>query len=142
MVYVCERCGDVTDDPNVDTDYEYYGGRCYTESWLGECHCGGELAEAKECPECGKYHAGEYDVCDECLDKHKTLDSAKKFSDTYDDADVRVPDYLNEILGKDVIRDLAYEELHNNPQRYENKIKAYFDANKEDFAEWLKERLR
>lgn len=141
MVYVCKNCGCVTDDPNVDTDYEYFGGRCYTESWLGECHCGGELEEAKECPECGEYHAREYDVCDECLEEKMTFDNIRKYSDDrFSDSEVKVPCYIAEILGDEIIVDVLYNELKRHFDGYEEETKKFITEDVEDFLEWMKKK--
>lgn len=143
MTYVCDCCGYKTDEPEVVEQRHPYGDTYASEYFLDYCRCGGEMKEGKSCPICGEYHAGEYEVCDECLEESaKNVSNLKKYSTERNLADipVKIPNYLFSVLGEEVILDLAFIELRDHFKDYEDKVKAYIDEDRFDFAEWLKER--
>ena len=142
MIYICKECGAVTEEPNSYTNRIFLDGVFYEEEFLGECSCGGEYAEAQYCPECNSYYTGEYDVCDECLAEKMTFDHVRLYSDDrkFEDEDVKIPRYIANILGDEVIVDVLFCELKKHFDGYTDGVKKFLAEDMDDFLSWLKEK--
>lgn len=141
MCYKCVDCGHATDELDfVKQDHPY--GDTYASEEFGICPlCGGEVEEAKECSECGEYHTGEQDLCDACLKEKMTFENIRMYSnDRFSDSEVKVPCYIAEILGDEIIVDVLHSELKRHFDGYEEEIQKFITEDTEDFLEWLKKK--
>ena len=121
MMYICEDCGAVFDDPKVVGD----------DADRGECcpDCGSYyFDEAVECEECGEYipssnvYGYDHHICMDCLMNHMydlpTL--LKCVEDTQDE--LEIPVLARYIMSDDEIVDLIVKELERRVARATDKL--------------------
>lgn len=69
-MYICERCQETFDFPNVETDFtsEYFG--AIVNHKIGVCpYCGSdEIDEMDKCDICGEWIAPGEELCENCHD--------------------------------------------------------------------------
>ena len=120
MMYICEDCGAVFDDPKVIGD----------DVDRGECcpDCGSYyFDEALECEECGEYfpaadiYGYDHHMCKECLMNHKyDLPLLLKIDDTQDE--LKIPVLARYIMSDDEIVTLIVKELERRLARATDKL--------------------
>jgi len=74
-MYICERCRETFDFPNVETDFtsEYFG--AIVSHKIGVCpYCGSdEIGEMDKCEICGEWIAPGEELCECCHDLIKDI---------------------------------------------------------------------
>lgn len=99
-MWICTKCYKMYED---DSDMEY-------------CTCGGQLEDGIKCVDCGEYFLEEDiacggNLCDNCLEKHITIDN--------------VAEYVKQYKLEDDIFDM---------------LKEFIFEDKDHYSEWLKEK--
>lgn len=124
-MYVCNRCGEVTDE--LESYTEMHGAEGTSNygpiTFDKECHCGGNFVEAKQCNLCGEWFDPDtlYDgICEDCLKKATTEENAYKLGEECKES-VEINGFLKSVFDTDEIEQIlknAYEDL---PQYYKNR---------------------
>lgn len=136
-MYICENCGAICEDvPTYEEDFGYETGvgfRSACQTMDAECSCGGGFVEAVECEECGEWFAknGNQTICDECLEKYKTVDNALKDGKN-EKWEIAINSFLVECFSVEEIEEILERELRNTEKlgRYFDKeAKKYFEDN-------------
>ena len=75
MMYKCDECGQLFDDPVDGLDQVYCGNGIAEEVQFSACpYCGCEsYTEQEECPCCGGWMPKGYRICGECMDDLKYM---------------------------------------------------------------------
>lgn len=141
-MYICNRCGDTTDEIESYTEMHgaegtsNYGAITYDKP----CSCGGDFVEARRCQICEEYFDPDdlYDgICEECLKKATTEENAFKLGEECKES-VEINGFLKSVFKAEEIEQIlknAYAEL---PQYYKNNYAAdYCLEDTEAFAETL-----
>jgi hypothetical protein len=143
---ICTHCGK-TYEGALPTCIEIHGytslGNTLAEEYVNTLcpHCKkGEMVEATECKVCGEYFYDEnnYKVCDDCLDKSKTLDTALAIGEE-NTTDVYVNGFAKTVLGDKRINEIIvdYIRKHYDDSTLKKLITKYCDEDKAYFAEWV-----
>lgn len=143
---ICTHCGK-TYEGALPTCIEIHGytslGNAITESGVDtlcpDCKKG-ELAVASVCKVCGDYFYDEnnYHVCDDCLDKSKTLDTAIAIGEE-NTTDVYINGFVKTLLGDKRINDILVEYVRKTytEDTIKMRIVDYCDEDPIYFAEWV-----
>lgn len=143
-MYICDNCGATTKDYGTHSSYLCEVGETSVyETCDDQCSCGGNWVKAKECAICGEYIPEyEFDVCQKCLDKNKTIEGAFQ-AGQYDCEKIYVSGFLAQLYNEDEINKILREhftrEVAVHPEKY-NLVKSYCDEHEADLAQWLAER--
>lgn len=143
---ICTHCGK-TYEGALPTCIEIHGytslGNSLAEEYVNTLcpHCKkGEMVEATECKVCGEYFYDEsnYKVCDDCLDKSKTLDTALAIGEE-NTTDVYVNGFVKTVLGDKRINEILvdYIRAHYDDSTLKRRIINYCDEDRSYFAEWV-----
>ena len=137
-MFVCNKCGRTIDDEELSFHLESHG-----EMRVDDCICGGEFVEAKECLVCGKSieKNGYFDVCEDCLDEHKTFENAVKIGkenaeQTY------INGFFFEMLTSEEIETALTEFARKKFDGDKASVKKYIDADRWYYEDWLINELR
>lgn len=143
---ICTHCGK-TYGGEVPTYLEIHGytslGNAIAETDANTLcpHCRkGELAIATKCKVCDEYFYDEnhYHICDDCLDSHKTLDTALAIGEE-NTTDVYINGFVKDVLGDKRINEILVKYIRDNynDDLLKNRIREYCDEDKVYFAEWV-----
>ena len=98
------------------------------------------MAVASICKVCGDYFYDEnnYHVCDDCLDKSKTLDTAIAIGEE-NTTDVYINGFVKTLLGDKRINDILVEYVRKTytEDTIKKRIVEYCDEDPIYFAEWV-----
>ena len=143
---ICTHCGK-TYDGEVPTYLEIHGYTSMGNAMAETCvdtlcpHCKkGELVEATECKACGEYFYDEsnYKVCDDCLDKNKTLETALAIGEE-NTTDVYINGFVKDVLGDKRINEILVQYIRDtyNDELLKKRIKDFCEEDEIYFAEWV-----
>ena len=128
-MYICEKCGEVFEEPKVIGNDVDRGEVCPG--------CGNEyFDEAYQCSECGewvssdKIHGYSQYVCEDCIAEHKyDLPTLLKATEN-EKAEIDIPILARYILTDDEIETLILKELERRVQKSTEKFMPFpcFDA--------------
>ena len=129
-MYICTDCGKVFEDWEVEREDSTYGEE---HCGLGapitrfmridtECSCGGEIVKAKECERCGEFTAEYNDLCLNCYDEYKTLDSVLEIGAEWEE-NVSLNGFLLSAFTKEEIECVLLYALkeHKNVKHFVDK---------------------
>ena len=130
---VCNMCGDVISEDELEYYYESHGERC-----PNCCSCGGYYVEATRCECCGEWYDpdGSYGVCDECLAEHTTLDNAILMG-KLNTICCKVNEFFSQILSDEEIDQILTEWVKANIKNDDERIGKYLNEDKSYFSEFI-----
>lgn len=141
-MYICTDCGKVFEDWEVITEVE----NPYGEEHCGlgvprtrfiridtECLCGGEIVKAKECERCGEFTAEYRDLCFNCYDEYKTLDTVLEIGAEWE-CTVPLNGFLLSAFTKEDIEQILIDTLKNSEkEKLDKAIDKYCEEDIEYF---------
>lgn len=101
-MYICERCQETFDFPNVETDFtsEYFGRPVNHK--IGVCpYCGSEeIEEMDKCEVCGEWTDPGEELCDNCRGLIKDIadDIRKKARYTTDRFNLKYTEFISHLV--------------------------------------------
>ena len=119
-MYICQECGKV---------YE-------KKSHNFECEkCGEKLEKAVPCENCGAWVAETNCLCDNCLEKYKTLDVALDIGGEWSGC-ISLNGFLISFYSRKDIEQILFDSIRNERQERVNKaVERYCNEDKECFKE-------
>lgn len=131
---VCNLCGNVIDEDELEYYYEAHG-----ERRAEICHCGGEFVEATECACCGTWFDNEElnGVCEVCLEEATTLDTAISMGNENLVTDVAINGFYAYLLTAEKINDIIGEWVREHMTDETPEVRKYLHEDMVYFAEYL-----
>ena len=144
-MFICEHCGKLVGEEDVsfvieqtfspfDSNYKRY---------LKEnCECGGFFEEAKKCFGCGTWITEEHDLCEDCINKYKNIDTMLEIGSDWEEQ-VELNGFLLSFYSKEDIEQILIDSLRNEEDhKLRRAIERYYEADKINFEEYEKDKRR
>ena len=140
MIYICEECGKVFEEDEIctwqESRGEFWGAPC-SEEMEGCPHCKGSFVKAKECKVCGKWiKDDDWDVCDDCLDKHKTSDNCFEIGKEYPEK-IEINGFLGFAFTVEEIESILTERLKGDEEKIKKLAFEYCEEDIPYFVDWV-----
>ena len=151
-MYICLDCGKVFENEEVEYSNENEG--LNVDSFLGrpircesfieveDCTCGGIVEKAIPCENCGAWIPELNTLCDECLEKYKTLDTALDIGGEWD-GNISLNGFLLSFYSRDDIEQILLDSIRNErEEKVRNAVERYCNEDKECFKECAERKWR
>lgn len=147
-MYICRDCRKVYEDEEVEHIEEVpYSHPLNNTRFTVEttCDCRGEIAKAVECEGCGEWTTEERELCIDCINKYKNIDTMLEIGADYEES-ISLNGFLISAFTKDDIEQMLIDALkRQEKQMLDNAINKYCEEDLDYFygvaeRKWKEER--
>lgn len=140
-MFICEECGHIFDQSEVDT-WEENRGECWgvpcTEKLSGCPNCRGYYTDAKRCKKCGDWiKEDDPDLCNDCIEKEKTQENVVEIGNQWKEK-VTINGFLTSCFSEEEIEDILFDHINSlDEEKKKQMIVDYCDFDTLDFINWV-----
>lgn len=143
MTYICNLCGHIKYEDEFEYVTEPHGERHLDFT----CHCcgHGNYIKAEKCKVCGEFFDGSEnselcEVCDDCLEKHYTIEEALKYAEEGYTTSVEINSFIASALTEKQINEILTKYVEEHFTDHCKEIKDYCNDDKSAFCDFVIER--
>jgi hypothetical protein len=131
---VCNKCGTLIDDKELDYVTEMHGERHLNTA----CRCGGDFIPATQCKICGVWfdNSGLYGICEGCLEEYETVGTALEIGDANRE-DVEINSFVASVLSADRINHILEKWVEENYTDHSSDVRRFLNRDLGVFSEHI-----
>ena len=140
MMYRCENCGNVFEDPAIVIERHGFSDGPGEE--FGVCpYCNGDYAEAKQCEHCSEWFV-EDDLCegwcDSCIDSYQNdIETCYKVGKECPES-IKINGFLATMFSNEDVEEILMGKLREAAELLPQKCECFINEDKSWFVETLK----